>query len=99
MAPSNSETLLRDVLAIDRTALANERTLLAYGRTFFALLAVAGTVVHFVTSWWGLVVGLLLGMSGVTIFVVGIWRYRTIRTHLSAAREALKLRGDLSVDG
>ena len=81
--------LLRDVLAIDRTVLANERTLLAYGRTLLALLAAGATVVHFVTEWWGVPVGVGLMLLGSAIFAFGAWRYRMISRHLDRARQSL----------
>jgi putative membrane protein len=89
MATSNPDTLLRDVLAVDRTVLANERTLLAYGRTLLALLAAAATVIHFVTSWWGTPLGVLLFALGFGLFGLGVWRYRSVNRHLRRARQDL----------
>jgi putative membrane protein len=89
MVTSTPDTLLRDVLALDRTVLANERTLLAYGRTLLALLAAAATVIHFVPSWWGPPVGVLLLTLGVAVFGFGVWRYRRVSRHLTMARQNL----------
>ncbi len=46
------ELVLRDHLAIDRTAMANERTFLAYVRTALALLVIGVTFPHFLNQWW-----------------------------------------------
>ena len=81
--------LLRDLLAIDRTVLANERTLLAYGRTLLALLAAGATVLHFVTEWWGVPVGVGLTLLGSALFAFGTWRYRIVSRHLDRARQSL----------
>ena len=83
------QTLLRDLLAIDRTVLANERTLLAYGRTFLALSAAGATVIHFVTEWWALPAGAGLIASGLALFGFGVWRYRVTRRDLTRARSTL----------
>ncbi len=89
MPTPKPESFLRDVLALDRTVLANERTLLAYGRTLLALLAAAGAVMHFVTSWWAAPLGVLLIGGGVGLFLFGVWRYRLVNRHLSKARRNL----------
>ena len=89
MATSTPDSFLRDVLAVDRTVLANERTLLAYGRTLLALLAAAATLIHFVTSWWGTPLGVLILVLGFGLFGFGVWRYRTVNRHLDRARQDL----------
>jgi putative membrane protein len=82
----SESTLLRDLLAIDRTVLANERTLLAYGRTLLALFAAGATVLHFVTEWWAGPVGLGCIALGLYLFAFGVHRYRAVRQHLAKAR-------------
>jgi putative membrane protein len=82
-------TLLRDVLAIDRTVLANERTLLAYGRSLLALIAGGATVMHFVEEWWAVPAGAALIGLGILLFAYGLWRYRVVGRHLARARENL----------
>ena len=79
-------TLLRDVLAIDRTVLANERTLLAYGRTLLALFAAGVGVLHFVTEWWAVPTSACLIGLGAVLFGFGLWRYRVVNLHLRRAR-------------
>jgi putative membrane protein len=74
-----SELILRDELAIDRTLLANERTLLAYLRTAIMLMAAGGTAIKFfgdiplaVASGW-----LLVGV-GVIAGIFGVWRFAAL---------------------
>ncbi len=45
--PGAEDLILRDHLAIDRTALANERTLLAYLRTAMGLAFIGLSILHF----------------------------------------------------
>lgn len=79
--------VLRDHLALDRTALANERTLLAYVRTALALLAGGATLLrffrgnHLIES-----LGSLLLLFGVGIVALGLWRFRTIEGRLRPLR-------------
>ncbi len=80
MAEPDSGT--RDELARDRTHLANERTLLAYVRTAIGLVAGGVAVGHLYDGpggAWG-AGGLML--TGVVLLLVGIKRYRTVRSHL-----------------
>jgi putative membrane protein len=90
--------ILRDRLAIDRTALANERTLLAYLRTAMALLAGGGTLLRF---FWGtpgiLALGSILALLGVAVAGLGTWRYRTVAKHLHNAVRSTT--GTTSSDG
>ena len=83
---ANRELILRDVLAIDRTVLANERTLLSYFRTLLALLAGGASLIHFVTAWWAVPIGVVLLVSGPVLFAVGWWRYRRVSRHLQKVR-------------
>ena len=68
--------VLRDDLAVDRTALASERTFLAYIRTALALIVSGITFVHFFESapieaiGWG-----FIPLGALTV-VVGVVRYR-----------------------
>ncbi len=82
-------TLLRDRLAIDRTALANERTLLSYVRTCLTLLAGGATLLKFfdgpavhATAIAALVIGTLVGALGLTRFVQMSARLRQVRNAL-----------------
>jgi putative membrane protein len=85
----SESTLLRDLLAIDRTILANERTLLAYGRTLLALFAAGATVIHFGTEWWATPLGVGLIAVGLLLFGFGVYRYRLVNRHLGRARTNL----------
>jgi len=76
----NSNLVLRDHLAIDRTVMANERTFLAYLRTAFSLLVVGLTIIKFVEDLQ--IVGQLLIPAGLLVIVVGVWRYKAIRDDL-----------------
>lgn len=76
------DSTVRDELARDRTHLANERTLLAYIRTSIGLVAGSVAIAHLYEGPAGgwLAGGLMVG--GVLMIVVGIKRYRTVRSHL-----------------
>jgi len=49
---NQSEMILRDYLAQDRTKLANERTFLAYLRTAITFSAAGGTLIKIFTSYF-----------------------------------------------
>jgi putative membrane protein len=83
------DTLLRDVLAIDRTILANERTLLAYFRTMLALLAGGVTIMHFLEDWWVNPLGWVLVAVGPALFAIGLRRYFRVNRHLRRQRHDL----------
>ena len=67
--------ILRDILALERTALANERTLLSYVRTMIGLIAVGGTLVKLSTDWFIVLTGWIFLIFGVAILVLGFTRY------------------------
>lgn len=74
---------MRDSLALERTRLANERTFLAYVRTALSLLAGAAVIFQFFSTngaFLGLAWG--LGVSGIMVLIVGIYRFRTVRAEL-----------------
>jgi putative membrane protein len=86
-----SELILRDELAIDRTLLANERTLLAYLRTAMMLMAAGATAIKFFgDSQSAVVSGWLLVAVGVAVGTFGAWRFavlhRSIRRLMSRMR-------------
>lgn len=71
-----TETTLRDRLAVRRTALANERTLLAYARTALMLVASGATLWRLepfsdADRWLGSAV---IGM-GVLVLAIGMRRF------------------------
>ena len=77
--PERSDTIVRDRLARQRTALANERTLLSYIRTALGFFAVGIPAV-----WWlelpGVQApGVLSLVAGVAFLGVGARRFFTIK--------------------
>jgi len=77
--PEQSDTLVRDRLARQRTELANERTLLSYIRTAMGFFAVGIPAV-----WWlgGLgfqALGVVSLVTGVLFLGIGVWRFVTIK--------------------
>ncbi len=86
-APCNGDTVVRDNLAVIRTALANERTLLAYLRTGLALGAAGTVFVKFMDSatlvacGWG-----LMTLGGAVLLFGGIRFRKTMNTIERASR-------------
>jgi putative membrane protein len=76
------DTATRDALAKDRTHLANERTLLAYVRTALALVVTGVGIVEIFASAAAAVIGWITALTGGVLMIVGIWRFRTMRTKL-----------------
>lgn len=79
---------LRDQLALDRTVLANERTLLAYIRTALGLVGAGVGLLHFVSGPAGSLGGWLLIAVSLAAFLIGIWRYISVRRMLRIDRLA-----------
>jgi putative membrane protein len=75
----NSQLILRDKLAIDRTLLANERTLLAYMRTSLALLITGAGLIKFIDAFAIQVFGWGFIFISIVIFVFGLFRYKTTK--------------------
>ncbi len=91
----SSEMILRDHLALERTALANERTLLAYVRTMIGIVAVGGTLIKLFTEWQYILLGWSCIGLGFAIVVIGFKRYIRIDSVLShIALESSDLKGD-----
>ena len=76
------DSTVRDELARDRTHLANERTLLAYFRTSIGLAAGSVAIAQLYEGAAGLWLAGGLMVGGVLMIIVGIKRYRTVRSHL-----------------
>jgi putative membrane protein len=80
----DTDLILRDQLAVDRTTLANERTLLAYIRTGLALALTGAACIRIFSGMWALMAGSGFIVAGIVTFVVGIIRFvllhRDIRT-------------------
>ena len=87
---SDEPLILRDHLAIDRTALANERTLLAYVRTALALFITGVSALHLPALhpnplFGGLIYelgGWLFIAAGAVVLVAGYARYRQFRARI-----------------
>jgi putative membrane protein len=76
---------MRDKLALERTQLANERTFLAYIRTSLSLIAAAAVLFQFFSKVGAYVaLGWVLAGAGILVLLVGIYRFRTVRSHLKA---------------
>lgn len=84
---NSSDLILRDELAIDRTALANERTLLAYVRTSLAFAITGAGAIRFLTSLVALILGWLMLVIAVVIVAVGVWRFRRVSDHIARCRK------------
>lgn len=85
----NTELILRDELAIDRTILANERTLLAYLRSSLTLLIAGVSIMHFSRGGWFFVVGVVCIPSGLITASVGLLRFRGMNRSIAAIRKQL----------
>ena len=90
----NSELILRDELAIDRTILANERTLLAYLRSGVSLVIAGVSMMHFSQAVWFQAVGVACIPLGVITAIFGVARYRIINRSISSVRRQLPKRNN-----
>lgn len=81
----NTELILRDQLAIDRTVLANERTLLAYARTSLALIVTGTGAIRFFDGWSAHITGWGLIAFGVAVFPFGLYRFFTTNWNVGTA--------------
>jgi putative membrane protein len=79
---SPTNLILRDHLAIERTALANERTLLSYVRTTLAMMTVGGTLIKFFDETLLVVSGWMLLLFALAIALVGFMRYIKIYAYM-----------------
>lgn len=70
--------ILRDHLAVERTAMANERTLLSYVRTMIGLIAVGGSIMKLFDGWFYLMTGIFLIIFGLVTLIIGFVRYSRI---------------------
>lgn len=78
----NSQMILRDYLALDRTVLANERTLLAYVRTFLGFLATGAGIIKLFGTPVALAAGYILIVISPVLLVFGVARYLRMRRKL-----------------
>lgn len=86
----NSELILRDELAIDRTILANERTLLAYLRSGVSLIIAGLSFMHFAQTGWFWAIGVTFIPVGLVTGIFGVSRYRLISRSISVVRMQLQ---------
>jgi len=67
--------IIRDHLAVNRTALANERTFLAYVRTSIALVAGGFGLIKFIKDLTYTLLGWILVGLGIIVLIIGIIRF------------------------
>lgn len=84
-----SELILRDELAIDRTLLANERTFLAYLRSAVALLITGLSIIHFSDTLWFFILGLACVPGSVLVLLVGLSRFQKMKHSILIVRNRL----------
>lgn len=82
----NTDLILRDELAIDRTLLANENTLLAYLRSALTLVIAGVTFIHFFAQSWLLWLGLVFVPLGIALGIFGWWRFRRMQRSIEIIR-------------
>ena len=85
-ATDPSELIVRDHLAISRTALANERTFLAYVRTSLAFLITGGSLIEIVEGRVATIGGWAFIVVGVVTAIIGSWRAYTVGRTLRRMR-------------
>ncbi len=73
------ELILRDFLALDRTALANERTLLAWVRTALAFFIAGATFIKFFDTTVMTVTGWIFIPAGAVLLLLGLRSFRNTR--------------------
>ncbi|MBN2050412.1 MAG: DUF202 domain-containing protein [Spirochaetales bacterium] len=81
-----SDLILRDQLAIDRTILANERTFLAYCRTALALGLTGTSLLKFLEGVPFDMAGWILIALGVSVAGIGIQRTIAMARNIATAR-------------
>jgi len=85
---SNTDLILRDHLAMDRTTLANERTFLAYIRTALSFSIVGATCIKFLSSRLAIMGGWALVAVALVLAIVGVWRYRKVHNRIAVAQSS-----------
>ena len=80
----NHDSTERDRLARKRTDLANERTFLSYVRTAIMLFATGATLLKlFPSSYFNIVIGVLLIGFSFFVLVIGIFRFKAMKSKIS----------------
>ncbi|QQS38762.1 DUF202 domain-containing protein [Candidatus Woesebacteria bacterium] len=72
---TNNEIILRDQLALERTAMANERTLLAYIKTMVGSMAVGVTFLKLFEGPVFYFGGFALIFLGISLLIIGFARF------------------------
>lgn len=86
-----SELILRDELAIDRTRLANERTFLSYLRTALALAMVGGTLLHLYHDRPSMVILAVVFFAGAAACtLIGTWKTVRMTRQIRYVRKEAK---------
>jgi len=85
---TREESILRDLLAADRTILANERTFLAYIRTALTLFVAGVSFIKFFDSIVIELVGWIFVPSGVLTFMLGLRRYKSMNSLIYEVKNA-----------
>jgi putative membrane protein len=85
-----TDLILRDELAIDRTLLSNERTLLAYLRSAVALIITGVSIIHFADKTWFLVTGFACIPGSLLIAWIGLYRFRKMNKAISMVRNQME---------
>lgn len=85
--------ILRDHLALDRTAMANERTLLAYVRTSLAFAIVGASCFKFFVSLVMDALGILSIVLALVTAGIGVYRWRAVNRHLQLRQVCPKDKG------
>lgn len=82
----NHEKILRDYLALDRTAMANQRTLLSYIRTVIMLFASGITLSKISSPKETLFyLGLLIILGAGIFLIIGIYNYKKVTEQINNA--------------
>ncbi|WP_365325666.1 DUF202 domain-containing protein [uncultured Parabacteroides sp.] len=81
---NHEEIILRDLLALERTRLANEQTLFSYIRTSLYLLTVGMGIFEIEIIQHLRMVAWICLVSGVILFIVGVYRYYHLRKYLKS---------------
>ncbi|MBT3266222.1 DUF202 domain-containing protein [Candidatus Poribacteria bacterium] len=75
----DEKLILRDHLAVDRTALSNERTFLSYIRTSLTLVVAGISFTKFFDALWIEIVGWSFIAAAIPLMAFGIYRYMKMR--------------------
>lgn len=85
------ELIIRDHLAVDRTALANERTFLAYIRTAIAAGATGFGLIKLFTSLSTTIIGWIIIFLGIIVLIIGIIRFFQFRRKINVLSHAYEI--------